>query len=142
MLPTHLPTRHRTLSRSTNRLLYKLRAAAHRSPPLQAFPPFPPHSFSFIYYAPCAVPCQCSCDVNVRVVPYLPNAIYSLETTCVRWTGWTRDCCARIGDRVPVTSCVFKVLIPMIVLYLLAVYDCTILSHSRILTGLFWNFTH
>lgn len=30
MLPTHLPPRHRTLSRLTNQLLYKLRAAAHR----------------------------------------------------------------------------------------------------------------
>jgi hypothetical protein len=29
--------------------------------------------------------------LNIRVVPYLPNVIYSPETTCVRWTGWTRE---------------------------------------------------
>lgn len=58
--------------------------------------------------------------LNIRDVPYLLNVIYSSETTCVRWTGWTGRTFAH-GDRVPVTSCVFKVLIPMVAVYLLAV---------------------
>jgi Ras-related protein Rab-8A len=62
MLPTHLPPRHRTQSRLTNRVLYKLLAAAHRFSHRKAS--IRSHSILLflIYYVPCAVSCQCSCD--------------------------------------------------------------------------------
>ena len=49
MLPTHLPPRHLTLSRLTSRLLYRLRAAAHR---FSYCNPSRSHPFFSLYIVP------------------------------------------------------------------------------------------